>query len=332
MVALGDTPTASLDAFKEAVAAAKADGDSDATLFVRHLQRAAVAAAHLAHLKAAASKAAAAASAASHFAAETNRLRSAKAAAAVARESTAARARADEDAAALRLRQAFLAADRNRTGLVRLDAGDDEGGDEGGGMRAVVTAAVGARLSDPQWAEVLEHGLDVGVRGRPAALPLSGAAELVETARLCLVFAAVDDDGGGSVTPKELAAVLASVGHSLSAPHLAQLFAQMDPSGDGEVSLGEFLDFFRHTPVRIVHVACFAPLSVALRRIIRCCWLLLRVVLAASACCLLLAVLARVRLATKKRCTRASTPRPRRSRRKSRCAGACGSTRPWGWG
>jgi hypothetical protein len=132
----------------------------------------------------------------------------------------------------------------------------DGGGDD---MRAVVTAAVGARLSDPQWAEVVAHGLAAASSrgGRPTALPLSGAAELVETARLCLEFAAVDGDGGGTVTPTELAAVLASLGYALAPAHLAALFAKMDPSGDGEVSLGEFLDFFRHTPVPASSLAAF---------------------------------------------------------------------------
>ena len=96
---------------------------------------------------------------------------------------------------------------------------------------------------------MLAHGLDGDFQKRPSALTLSGATELVEIARLCLEFAAVDDDGGGTITAKELSAVLKTSGHDLSASQLQALFARLDPSGDGEVSLGEFLEFFRHTPV-----------------------------------------------------------------------------------
>lgn len=252
LVALNDTPTPRLDLFKAAVASAKSEGEEDATLSVRNVKRDAASAAHLGRLKAEASQAAAVASAQRHAAAEKSRKVSAKAAHAVAQESAAARTKAEDEATTRRLQRAFFKADRNHTGLVPLEEDGDEAEEDGSScstIRDVVTAAVEAPLSDQQWSEVLAHGLDGDFQKRPSALTLSGATELVEIARLCLEFAAVDDDGGGTITAKELSAVLKTSGHDLSASQLQALFARLDPSGDGEVSLGEFLEFFRHTPV-----------------------------------------------------------------------------------
>jgi len=247
LLALNDTPAPTLDVFKAAVASAKSEGDEDATLSVRNVKRDAACAAHLGRLKAEASQAAAITSAQRHAAAEKSRKVSAKAAIVVAQESAAARTRAEDEATNRRLQRAFFKADRNHTGLVSLD--EEEEDEEGDSIRDVVTAAVGAPLSDQQWSEVLAHGIDGDFLERPTALTLSGATELVEIARLCLEFAAVDEDGGGTITVKELGAVLKTSGHDLSTSQLKALFAQLDPSGDGEVSLGEFLEFFRHTPV-----------------------------------------------------------------------------------
>ena len=88
-------------------------------------------------------------------------------------------------------------------------------------------------------------------------------------------FDEVDTDGSGAVGSVELKACLEKLAKentsggsvSLDDASVATLMSKMDPSGDGEVSLDEFVLFFRHTSVsvlqaRALHVPFLCPVCV----------------------------------------------------------------------
>ena len=61
-------------------------------------------------------------------------------------------------------------------------------------------------------------------------------------AELRQAFELFDKDGSGSIDKDELKAVMQSLGQDLSEVELANLYVQMDPSGDGTIDFGEFCD------------------------------------------------------------------------------------------
>jgi hypothetical protein len=144
-------------------------------------------------------------------------------------------------------------------------------------------------LSEGQWAAAFRLGLDHA--RRPTKLTHAMVGHLVETCDLVRAFDAVDTDGSGHINGRELRAALVALCPPAAAPRknatpavtagggdlahldeasIQRLLGKMDPSGDGEVSMDEFVLFFRHVPVatRLVAelelMAAGAPTSVPL--------------------------------------------------------------------
>ena len=72
-----------------------------------------------------------------------------------------------------------------------------------------------------------------------------GAAKEIDPAKeaeLRTAFELFDKDKSGSIDKVELAAVMESLGVTLTESELATMYVEMDPSGDGVIDFKEFCD------------------------------------------------------------------------------------------
>jgi len=68
--------------------------------------------------------------------------------------------------------------------------------------------------------------------------------KLISTERLEAAFKMFDKDNSGNITPAEIRAVL-SADSSIPSNVMRAIMDQVDENGDGEISLGEFVNLMR---------------------------------------------------------------------------------------
>ena len=74
------------------------------------------------------------------------------------------------------------------------------------------------------------------------------AVDPAQAAELKVAFDFFDKDKSGFIDKSELKLVLGSLGTALSEDDLALLYVEMDPSGDGQIDLGEFTSVMAQDP------------------------------------------------------------------------------------
>ena len=68
---------------------------------------------------------------------------------------------------------------------------------------------------------------------------------LAQVASLAATFSLVDLDGGGSISPPELHALLEKLGHELSKHQMMDLFRAINRSKSSQISFADFVEYFR---------------------------------------------------------------------------------------
>ena len=87
-----------------------------------------------------------------------------------------------------------------------------------------------------------------GSGARRSAKPRKAVVDPAQAAELKVAFDFFDKDKSGFIDKSELKLVLGSLGTALSEDDLALLYVEMDPSGDGQIDLGEFTSVMAQDP------------------------------------------------------------------------------------
>jgi len=132
----------------------------------------------------------------------------------------------------------------------------DEAGSEdcGGGEKKSATAAAAlpdgdAMLIQGGWCSSAVCNQMLEIEGkhfrREGFCQLDELRALAQVASLAAAFSLVDLDGGGSISPSELHALLEKLGHELSKQQMMDLFRAINRSKSSQISFADFVEYFR---------------------------------------------------------------------------------------